>query len=96
MALDYTAAFANLTAGNFSGAVRLTYETPLGNFAWIAVIFTTLAMVYIKTQNAGTTMIVGLMWLFFYSTYIGVVGNFLFWGIFALCLTVALVQFWGR
>lgn len=96
MALDYSTAFANLTAGNFSGAIIQTYETPLGSFAWIAAVFATLMMVYIKTQDAGVTSIVAILWLFFARFYLGVVGDLFFTAVLILGICVVLVRFWGR
>jgi len=97
--LDYTQAFGNLTAGNLSEAVTMTYTTPLGVYAWILAIFAVIVITYVKTQSAGMSVLTGLLSLSviqstasFFGTPI--LNDKMFFIIIVLGIAVMLVSFW--
>lgn len=94
MALDYTTAINNLTAGNFSGAIVSTYTIPLGAYAWFFLAFLTLLMTYIKTQSAGMTSMVALLWAIAAKQYLGPVGDTIFYAVIVVALAIVMFKLW--
>lgn len=89
----YDQAFQNLTSGNLTNAAVLTYTLPLGSFAWFFVIFVTLMVTYIKTQNFGITLILGVVMLAVLQTAVGLVGAGVFWAIIAISIAIILFRY---
>ena len=92
--ISYAAAYQNLTSGNLTGAAVLTYTTPLGAYAWFLVIFATMMITYIKTQSTGLTVFVGLILLTAAQTFIGIVGDSLFYTLIVLGLAILMFKLW--
>lgn len=94
MTLDYTPAIGNLTNGNITSAIVQTFTIPLGNYVWFLAIFVTLMLVYIKTQSVGVTVIIGVLFVTFAHSYLGIVGDSMFYVFMVVCVMVLLFKFW--
>lgn len=96
MALNYSAAYNPLLAGNITDAVIATYYTPLGPYLWWIVVFGTLLITYIKTQSAGITTMIGIVLLFGLRFYLGAVGDFTFYIMLTIGGAILMFQFWNK
>lgn len=94
MSINYTSAINLLNGGNTTQAVVATYTTPLGVYAWFLVTIATLIMVYIKTQSAGLTAMVGLVFLSAARFYLGIIGDGVFLTVMAFCIMIVIFRFW--
>lgn len=96
MAFNYTPALELMQDGNITNAIISTYTTPLGAYAWWLVVLATLLITYIKTQSAGLTTMVGMVFLFGAKIYLGAIGDGMFWTLTILGGTILFVQFWRK
>lgn len=96
MAFNYSSALELMQNGNMTDAVLATYTTPLGPYAWWLVLFATLLITYVKTQSTGLTTMIGMILLFGMKTYLGAVGDGMFWTLLVLGATILFVQFWRK
>lgn len=99
MPISYETAIANLTNGNVTEAVIMSYTIPLGSIAWLLLIFATMMATYIKTQSTGLSALVGMLSISAlqgYTTYFGtpILNDGMFFIIIVLGLAVLLFNFW--
>lgn len=94
--LNYSSAWGNLTDlnGSITQAVINTYTIPLGSWIWFLAIFSTVMIVYIKTQSTGMAVFVGLLFFALAQSFVGLVGNSIFVIILILGLTFLLFRLW--
>lgn len=92
--INYASALGNLSSGNLTGATTLAYTLGLGVYAWFIVMFGTMAVVYIKTQSAGLTVFIGMLWFSVLQVTLGVVGDGIFYTLISLGLAFVLYQLW--
>lgn len=94
MAFNYSNAFNNLAAGNFTSAVTLTYTTPLGQYFYWFVLIATIIMAYVKTQSIALALIVGIISLTVLRVLLSVAGDWMFYIIIVLGTGVLMAQLW--
>lgn len=94
--LNYSSSWGNLSSvnGSLAQAAVNTYTTSLGPYAWFFAIFATMMITYIKTQNTGLAVFVGLIMFTAAQTFVGLVGNTTFYVLMVLGLALLMYHFW--
>jgi hypothetical protein len=83
-----------LMNGSITQAAVGTYTVAIGAWAWFLAIFITMIAVYIKSQSTGTALIIGLLFFTVAQTFIGIVGNTVFYTLIVIGLAILLFKWW--